>query len=242
MTRGMYAAAGGMLVGLSRQDILASNLANANTPGFKLDRVSYGSFQRVMLPGVTDDNGQPASILQSATLNASQVDLRQGPLRETSGKLDLAVEGNGWFVVQGPQGERYTRNGHFARGTDGSLTTSQGLAVLGEGGPIILPSEDVTVDMAGRVFSRGQVVGQLRMVEMTSPETLTKDGDSLYGGGNPVPTTSSQVRQGWLEDSNTDTMRIMVEMMATMRGFETSQRIIQAQDQTLQQTIDTVRR
>ncbi len=242
MTRGMYAAAGGMLVGLTKQDVLANNLANANTPGFKVDRISYGSFQKVLLPKVPGPDGRPAAILQSATLNATEVDLRPGGLHQTGSPMDVGIEGRGWLVVQTPEGERYTRNGHLARATDGTLITSQGYPVLGLDGPVRIASDEVVITEDGELVSEGRRIGQLRMVRFTDPSTVTKHGDGLYGGGSPVPSEGSRIRQGWLESSNTDTMRIMVEMIGTMRGFEMNQRVIQAQDQTLQQTIDTLRR
>lgn len=238
MTRGLYAAAGGMLIGLTRHEVLANNLANANTPGFKLDRASCGSFQRVMIDNIMGDNGQPAAIYQSATVNPTQVDLSQGPLHETGARLDVALEGPGWLVVQTAAGEQYTRNGHLARAADGTLVTSQGDPVLGEAGAIQVPSEDISIDEFGQVSAGGLVIDRLRIVEPTAPQTIVKQGESLVSGGAMQPGFNSQVRQGWLENANTDTMRIMVEMIATMRSFEMSQRIIQAQDQTIQQAID----
>lgn len=238
MTRGLYAAAGGMLIGLSRQDVLANNLANLNTPGFKLDRVSYGSFQKVLLGTIQDQTGQPAAIYSSATVNPTEVDRSQGSLNQTGGLLDLAIEGPGWFAVQTPDGERYTRNGHLALGADGTLVTSRGYPVLGQNGAVRVPDDDFRVSDSGQIIVGGVVVDQLRLVEPTAPTTLVKEGDSLVRGGGMQPGFGSQVRQGWLENANADTMRLMVDMMATMRSFEMNQRIIQAQDQTIQQAID----
>jgi len=238
LTRGIYAAAGGMLIGLSRHEVLANNLANANTPGFKLDRARYGSFQKVLLNGVQGEHGQPAAIFQSATVNGTQVDLSQGPLQETGARLDVALEGPGWLVVQTNNGEQYTRNGHLARAADGTLVTSQGYPVLGEAGPIQVPNDELSIDEYGQVKAGDEVLAQLRIVEPTTPQTIVKHGESLLSGGGMQPSDSSRVRQGWLENANTDTMRLMVEMIATMRSFEMSQRVIQVQDQTIQQAIE----
>lgn len=241
MTRGLYAAAGGMLIGLSRQEVMANNLANANTPGFKLDRTSIGSFQKVLLDNILGDNGQPAAIFQSATVNPTEVDLQQGPLHETGATLDLAVEGPGWLVVQTETGELYTRNGHLARAADGTLVTSQGYPVLGEGGLIQVPDDEISIDEYGQITAGGQVIDRLRLVEPSDPQAIVKQGESLVSGGGMQPSFGSRVRQGWLENANTDTMKIMVEMIAVMRSFEMNQRIIQAQDQTIQQAIETAR-
>lgn len=242
MTRGMYAAAGGMLIGLDKQDVLTNNLSNANTPGFKMDRVTYGSFQEVLLPGITDANGNEARMKQSATLNASEVDVQPGALTETGNQLDLGVTGPGWFAVMTDRGERYTRNGHFTRSADGVLSTSEGWPVLGENGPLRIPSSDLTISDDGAVFASGTRLGRLKMVQFANPRTLTKDGVSLQAGGGPVPMPADGIQQGMLENSNADPMRVMVEMLATMRGFEVNQRVIQAQDQTLQSVLDIARR
>ncbi|MCC7495231.1 MAG: flagellar hook-basal body protein [Fimbriimonadaceae bacterium] len=242
MTRGMYAAAGGMLLGLARQEVLSNNLANVNTPAFRGDRVSFGSYQKVLLPGVTDENGQAAAIYQSATLNPTTLDLRPGALHETGEPLDLGVTGEGWFVLQTPQGERYTRNGHFTRAADGTLISGDGFPVLGTAGPLSLPDSDVLIDEQGNLRSGGTQVGQLRLVSFGDPASVTKDPLGLLAGGTAQEGATGLIRQGRLESSNTDTMRVMVEMVATMRSYEMNQRVIQAQDATIQTTLDTARR
>lgn len=242
MTRGMYAAAGGMLVGVARNEVLANNLANVSTPGFKADRTSYGSFQRVLLPGVKGVNGQDAQVYQSATLNDTALDPSEGPLMDTGNATDLALSGDAWFAVQTPQGERYTRNGHFSRDAQGRLVTAQGHQLLGDGGPITLTGPDFQVAEDGEVRSGGQVVGKLKLVRLANPAAATKEGNNLVAGGNPGPAQNAKVRQGTLEGSNADTMRLMVDMIATMRAYEMNQRIIQAQDQTLSAVLDAAKR
>ena len=137
MTRGMYAAAGGMLVGMRATDVYANNLANVSTNGYKADRVSFGSFQRVPLPGVKDANGQDVLMAQSATVNPIGYDFGQGALQETGNPLDAAIEGSGFFTVQTPAGLRYTRDGHFDVDRQGRLTTTDGLPLLSSGGGTI---------------------------------------------------------------------------------------------------------
>ena len=242
MTRGMYAAAGGMLVGLGRNEVLANNLSNGSTPGFKADRASYGSFQRVLLPGVKGPTGQDAQIYQSATLNATVIDPSSGPLYSTGNQFDLAISGDGWFAVQTPQGERYTRDGHFHLDAQGRLVTADGYQVLGESGALTITGPDVQVSATGEVSSGGKSVGKLKLMKLSDPATVTKEGKGLYGGGNPAPATAASVQQGWLEGSNADTMRLMVDMIATMRSYEMNQRVIQAQDATLQAVLDAAKR
>ncbi|MBI2298652.1 MAG: flagellar hook-basal body protein [Armatimonadetes bacterium] len=242
MTRGMYAAASGMINGMERNEVLTNNLSNANTPGFKQDRLGYGSFMQVLLRGIPDDTGADARLMQGATLLPSEVDDMPGTLADTGNDLDLALEGNQWFVVQAPDGQRLTKNGHFARLADGTLVTSEGYPVLGEQGPLQLPSgAPVSVRENGEVASGGTVIGRLLTATVGDSRALTKEGENLFAGGNAVIVPAAGVRQGMLEQSNTDAMRTMVEMLSTMRGFEINQRVIQTQDQTLQQTIEVAR-
>ena len=243
MTRGMYAAAGGMLCGMRAGDVFANNLANASTTGYRADRVSYGSFQRVMLPSVKDGSGAIAQIAQSCTVNPVLLDMTQGSLQETGNDLDVAVEGNGFLVVATAAGERYTRDGHLAVDTQGRLVNSHGLPVVSDGGgSIVVGNGKVTVQPSGEVFSNNQRVGKLRLVRLSDPAGAVKEGGNLLSGGNAVADNQSQVRQGMLEASNADTMRTMVEMIQTLRLVEMNQRVIQAQDSTLQQIIDVARK
>ncbi|MBI5834565.1 MAG: flagellar hook-basal body protein [Armatimonadetes bacterium] len=243
MTRGMYAAAGGMLVGMRAGDVYANNLANASTTGYKADRVSFGSFQRVMLPSVKDGTGAIAQIAQSSTVNPITVDLTQGAIQETSNPLDIAIDGGGFLVVGTPAGERYTRDGHLTVDGAGQLVTGTGETVLSiANAPITVGNGSVSIHGNGEVFSNNQLVGQLRLVSLTDPANALKEGGNLISGGSPVNDTKSQVRQGMLESSNADTMRTMVEMIQTLRLVEMNQRVIQAQDSTLQQIIDVARK
>jgi flagellar basal body rod protein FlgG len=240
----MYAAAGAMIVGMKAGDVHAGNLANANTPGFRADRLTFGSFQRVLLAGMKNPDGTPSSMYQSVTTNASVVDLRPGALNTTGAPMDLAVEGDGWFVVAGPRGEQYTRDGHLARDLEGRLVTSGGWPLLSrEGTPLVVPdTEDFAVSEAGEVVSGGRTVGRLRLVKLTDAASVVKDGGNLVSGGAPVEDSESRVEQGMLEASNADAMRTMVAMMTNLRFVEMNQRVIQAQDQSLERAIDVARR
>lgn len=241
MTRGLYAAAGAMLSGLLKHEVLANNLANASTPGFKAERVRFGSFQQALVPGVDGDGGA-ATIYGSAAMERPEIDLSAGPLTATGNDLDLAMEGPGWFAVGTAAGERYTRNGHFTRTATGAITTPDGLPLLGEHGPLRLPpGTKLTVRDDGTVLADGLEVDRLRLVSFADPASLVKVGHGLVAGGAPVADTGSVVRQGMLEESNADVMRQMVEMLTTLRGYELNQRVIRAQDESLEQAIQAAR-
>lgn len=245
MTRGMYAAAGGMLIGLRAGDVHANNLANTSTPGFRSDHVSFAALAKLALKDVKALDGQPATIVPSSTLNPSVLNLSQAPLNQTDNPLDLAVDGDGWFVVDTPAGERYTRNGHFTLAADGTLTTVDGHPVLTDSGPVKLAQGEKLRIRDGRtlVGDGGRELGRLRLVRFGDPGGIVKQGANLVSGGAPVADeTTREVRQGMLEGSNSETMRVMVDMMANLRFIEMNQRVIQAQDASLGQAIEIARR
>lgn len=241
MTRGLYAAAGAMLGGLLKHEVVANNLANASTPGFKAERASFSSFQRVLLPGVTSEQGT-ASIYAASAMDRPQVDLTPGALAATGNDLDLAVEGGGWLAVGTAAGERYTRGGSFTRTATGVITNADGLPLLGESGPLRLPpGAKLTVREDGWALADGVPLDRLRLVRFADPANLIKVGQGLVAGGQPTADPGSLVRQGMLEASNADVMRQMVEMLTTLRAFEMNQRVIRAQDESLEQAIQAAR-
>ncbi len=241
MTRGLYAAAGGMLVGLLQHEVVANNLANGSTPGYKADRVGVASFQRVFDGTIAGDGGA-AVFHGSPTVGPNVIDGRAGSYTQTGNPLDLAVQGDGWFTVGTAGGERYTRAGRLTVAADGTLTTSDGLPILGEEGAIQVPDgAEVKVNRYGDVTADGQVLDRLRLVRFTDPATVVKVGQGLVTGGSPAPAQFSVVRQGVIEESNADVTRQMVDMLAAMRAYEMNQRVVRAQDETLEQAIAVAR-
>jgi len=224
MERGLYIAASGMTAEMVRQDQLANDLANASTPGYKGDRATQRTFGDILLSNSM--TGAPVGPLTFGTRVDSVVtDLTPGPLRDTGQPLDFAVEGDGYFGVQTPQGVRYTRNGQFAVSPQGTLVTALGAQVLGQNG------QPVRVGPGGKVNA-----AQIGLFTLTG---VRKVGDSLLQGtvggrGQGV------VKQGALEGSNTDPTHAMVDMIASYRNFESGQKVIQAIDQTLQKAANQV--
>jgi flagellar basal-body rod protein FlgG len=217
MDRGLYIAASGMLSEMVRQDTIANELANASTPGYKSDRVSQRSFGEVLLQNSA--TGEVVGPLGAGAHIAEQwTDLTPHGLRTTDEPLDFAIEGEGWFAVQAPQGTRYTRNGQFTISARGTLATATGDDVLGRDGRPIRAAADGTVDPAAiGVFA---VTG------------VRKEGES-YATGTAAGAATGSVRQGALEDSGADPLRAMVDMIASLRAFEAGQRVIQTIDSTL---------
>lgn len=227
MIPGLYTAASAMVAQQAKLDILANNLANADTPGFKADLLTVDV--SAASPNTLSDFGSATSTVRPGR---SGLDASSGILRPTGNPLDLAIVGRGLFVVQTPQGPRFTRAGSFTRDSDGFLVTSEGFRVLGSGGPIRVPDRGFQVDGRGGVAN----AASLRIVAGPDEPGLVKVGANLYAvpDGSPPPqeVPEANIVQGHLELSNVNVVRTMVEMLASLRTYEAYQRTIQALDQT----------
>lgn len=253
MIRGLYTACAGMLAQQARQDVVANNLANINTPGFKKDVVVYRAFPTMLVKRIGElrDTGQgekPAPPVTTGKLGTGSAvaeivtDLSTGSLQKTDNPLDIALGSDGYFVVQTPNGERYTRDGCFKLDSNGILTTSQGYPVLGKTGIIEVGEKQVTVDKRGNVNAGDELLDTLRVVRFGNPRSLVKIGDNLFeaGGQTPAEVTEPQVLQGYLELSNVNSVKEMVELITVVRAYEANQKVIQAEDQTLDAAVNRV--
>ena len=218
MDRGLYIAASGMLAEMARQDLLANDLANASTSGYKADRVSQRSFSEVMLQNTS--TGQQIGPVGSGSAIARQVtDLTGAPVKDTGEPLDFAITGDGFFAVRTAQGTRYTRNGSFQTAGNGTLVDQLGNPVLTQNGGTITVAGDGTVP-----------TNQLGIFALTNPRKI---GESNFSG-TPAGRATGTVKSGALESSGVDPTRTMVDMMASMRAYESGQKVIQTIDETLQ--------
>ncbi len=247
MIKGLYSSSNGMPPMLVRMEVIANNLANMNTTGFKKDDM----FVEMM----KDPGAAPHAHAGELTtrLNVERtIDFVEGSLNETNNPLDVALQGAGWFVVQTGQGQRYTRNGNFTISLDGTLTTQNGLPVLGADGKIQFPDvhkaiqEGIAITQSGEVRTGNHVVGKLRVIEVSDESQLRKLGDTLFAleKNADVEITEQElpsIRQGFLEESNVDGVAEMIEMMEITRHFESNQKAIAAQDQTLDKLFEVGR-
>ena len=171
-------------------------------------------------------------------------DFSPGPLKKTDNPFDLAQEGNGFFCVQTPEGIRYTRSGHFTLDSQGLLVTQEGYTVIGDGGEISIDGQSFTVDIHGNIYVDGAQVDKLRVVEFADPLVLEKVGDTLFAATDPdaIPENPEMihVRQGFLELSNVDPVRMMTEMIEVLRGYESYQKAIRALDDASAKSINEV--
>ena len=220
MIRGLYAAASGMVAQMAEQDILANNLANVNTSGFRRQQPVVGAFTDILRlsgeewgPLVPD-----GAVVPGAGIVGAVTDFSEGLTHQTGNPLDLAISGDGFFVVQSSDGvERYTRDGHFALNADGELVTMRGERVLGTGGPIQVQGGQITVGRDGTVTATGpkaQALGKLRIVTLSEPATAQRaDGARFEGGTADADPTKFTIRQGYVEESNVNAISEMGGMM-----------------------------
>lgn len=166
----------------------------------------------------------------------------QGAILSTGNKMNFAIEGDGFFTLQTPQGIRYTRNGQFAFDSLGRLTDSNGNIVLGENGPIIPGSENFNVDRDGVVRVDGQAINRVQIFFPSQPENLEKLGDGTFQGGGANQGGQTKILQSYLEGSNVNAAKEMIEMISGMRAYQSNQRIIQIQDDMLRKAVNEVGR
>jgi flagellar basal-body rod protein FlgG len=255
MYSGLYTAVAGGMANEQHLAALTNNLANATTVGFKADNsIFHGILQPMVVGPVQTSDPAPAAVtavdplrLQHAEHRpqmSTYTDFSQGTLRETGNPFDLALEGKGLFVVDSPDGERYTRQGTFSLNAAGLLVTQNGLPVQGQQGPINLHGQRFAVDAAGRVMVAGRVVDRLKIVDVPPAGALEKAGDTLFRLTNPdtpLPeATQVVVRQGAVEQSNSQLVRLMGSVIQTARAYEAYQRVIQIFDETAGRAVNDI--
>ena len=242
MLKGIYKAASGMIPRVKQQEITANNIANASTPGFKKDAVflkELDAAKRAVLPR--------QSAWQTPMIDQVYTDYSQGPFERTDNGLDLAIEGNGFFSLQSPEGDvtQYTRNGDFTIDAEGFLINSEGYRVLGEGGPIEAGEGTVAITESGEVSVDGEAIGRLQVVDFPDKSALVKVGSSGFTvdeSVEPIPADGFSVRQGFLERANINVIKEMVGMIIALRYFESGAKAIQTQDESLNALFNEVAR
>jgi flagellar basal-body rod protein FlgF len=225
-----------LLVGLSRQmvlerqlDVVANNVANMNTTGFKADN---SMFEQYLMPVARENRFEPADrVLDMVNDRGTWRNLGAGPIQQTGNPLDVALNGDGYLVVQTPAGERYTRNGSLVINGQGQLVTADGAPVLGDNGPIVFQSTDhsvmitpdgrVTVTEAGTTNTESQR-GQIRIVHFASPAQLQKEGNNLYvapAGVAATPDPNTKLIQGSIEKSNVSGVAEISRLIEISRAY-----------------------
>lgn len=250
MQEAMFSGVFGALSAEFSLAIAANNLANVNTSGYKQDHLA---FRDTMIRFAHDEIREPVATLRSKPLfpepmlsarvriAGSKVDYNQGGLRSTGNPLDLAISGNGFFRIQTPEGDVFTRDGALCIQPDGTLTTAKGWPLLGEGGPLVVPAgtRNIHVAQDGRIFADDGEVGTLQLVTVDDLSGLEKYGHNLYrirdGSGVqeiPAAADGAYINQGYLESANVDVITEMVKMIEINRQYEAYTKVMQT-SQTL---------
>lgn len=229
---GYYMASAGLRTQTQALDVVANNLANLNTVGYRGQQPTFHS----LLASAQGDWLDPLNraINDFTVLGGSRLDLSPGNLTRTGNPLDLGLEGKGFFTVQRQGATLYTRNGSFQPSKDGRLLTTEGDPVLGEQGPIRLPSGTLSVSSDGTLSVDGAVAGKLRVVEFPADATLVPIGDSYYSGPEKSarPAAASYVREGMLESSNVNAVAAVVDLLSIQRRTEMLGRALSSFDST----------
>ncbi|MGE9010322.1 flagellar basal-body rod protein FlgF [Leptospira interrogans] len=234
-----------LLVGLSRQmvlerqmDVVANNVANVNTNGFKADRSLFEQFLRS--PAHEDNFQRPDRQVAFVQDRGTFKDFAAGASEMTKNPLDVAIDGKGFLVVQTPAGERYTRDGNLQINNQGQLVTQSGFPVMGGSGPIVFQQTDkqITIAPDGNVTVLegsnriDSVRGKLRIVSFADAQKLVKEGGNLYSadqGVAPRPDTTSRVNQGYVEKSNVNSVTEMSRMIEITRAYTQISALLQQQ-------------
>ena len=249
MIKGIYTAAAGMLATQLAADNTADNLANINTTGFKARATQFQSFGELILERIQKDEEpeQVGSITSGSQVRATIIDFSQGSLRQTGNPLDLAIEGDGFFQVETPEGqEAYTRNGVFTLNEEGFITTTDGNYLLNQGGqPINIPQEAgvLSISSSGIITdSNGQELEQIGLVQFEDNNALQKLNNSLYISDlRPDDLdfdSNTQILQGFIEGSNTNPISELVGSINGLRLYGALQNSIQTSNDSLGRVIN----
>ena len=253
MLKELYTAAMGMMPQQTRLEVIANNMANASTIGFKRDSV----FERNLIDAKSNLFNVPGSAEDDDMPIGTYIDYRTGAMQQTFNPLDMAIQNGGFFVTQDEEGKQFlTRDGHFKLSEDGSITAMDGKLLIGENGPINVQSQvlvnkeanenlntaDIKITQNGEVFVNSQSVGRVTVAQVDGIESLQKISGADFVATDPsrvkyIPENDVEIKQGWLESSNVDIIKEMVSMIELQRGFEAGSKVITTNDTTLDNSI-----
>lgn len=258
MIRALYTSASAMLFGMRQQEMAAGNLANSGTSGYKAETSAASAFSGVLARRVGSSSpGAPVPMNVGEVLGGVGTgvyqsirghDFADGALRDTELKLDFALSGPGFFVVQTPDGPAYTRDGHFLRSADNTLVTDQGEPVLGtDGGPITITSDNVKLLTSGELLVNDQPSGALQVVQFDVTRAVRAGSTRfIVGQGDEAtlvtPGDATIITQGSLEEANVSAAGSAAQVISVARAFEASQHIFTSISETLRETVNEVGR
>lgn len=258
MQRGLYTGAFGMLTQWTALDVVGNNLANVDTTGYKKDETICKEFGDMYIKRLYDNYIMtpqgPVDLRPTVGYAGTGVGINEiatiftnGPIRQTQNNLDMAIEGDGFFCIQGPNNEiSYTRNGSFSLNNQGYLVTQDGFNVLGEAGPIQINKNNFVVMKGGVIATKEDTdtgwknpneIAKLKIVSFDEKRGLIKQGDTLFKAteyaGEPKTLPDPKILQGYLEKANVNPVQEMVKMIELQRIYEINQRTVVSFDDIL---------
>jgi len=254
MVRGLYTAWTGLYNEQKRLDVIANNIANSATTGYKQEGVTSQSFDDMLAIKVRDYSVRNDEIIGSMSLGVKvgevYTNYGQGSVRSTGNTYDLALDGNGFFTMRvtdtaGNDHIRYTRAGNFTITQEGYITDADGNHLQSEAGDLIVPTDaEIMIDKDGSVFANGELIDRITIRDFADYNYLKKYADTMYepvDGATEIESNGS-ILQGWLEQSNVNVVKEMTQMIAITRAYEANQKIVQTMDNTLDQAVNNVGR
>lgn len=243
MSYGLYAAVSGSIVQEKRMEILSNNLANINTAGFKEDRPIFREmYPKIHSTTVPTDTSFQKSLMLTEKMNMSyltfsgvKTDFSSGQMKHTGNPLDAAISGPGFFVVDTPRGELYTRMGNFSLNDKSELVIHEGYPLKGKGEHIKIEGTEIAIDKDGTISVDGVRVDTLMVVDFENYSALRKVGDNLFENserGNEQKAEECEIKHQTLELSNINIVKEMVKMIDVLRLYESYQKVIQSLDET----------
>ena len=227
-------------IALKRQmSVVANNVANVNTTGFKAQSMLYEEFVMPVASAGNQPGNQSLSYTQDwATIN----DFTPGAISRTGNQLDIALQGDGFLTIQTPGGERWSRAGALQLDASGVLVNASGYPVLSQGGPIRFGSgeTDIRFNEDGSITSSAGAKGTLRIVEFANIAELSPQGNSLFSGGEPLPSPSTMVVQGAVERSNVSGVTEIAQMIRVNRSYQSMAKLMQRQDELRRSAIEAL--
>jgi flagellar basal-body rod protein FlgF len=223
--------------GLMREmGVVANNIANSSTTGFRREGVVFSEYVAAL-------DQDPS--LSMAHASGRHVDLSQSTLSQTGGQFDFAIQGEGFFLIETPQGERLTRAGSFTPSAEGELVTPDGYRLLDAGGaPVFVPPDarGVAVAADGTLSAGGQPIAQVGLWQPTDPLSLQHQSGTLFSASDLEPAEGATVLQGMLEDSNVEPVSEIARMIEVQRAYELGQKFLDAEDERVRGVITTLGR
>ncbi len=254
MQDSVYNGVFGALTQQNRLNIISNNLSNVNTAGFKQNKLAFEDSFNHYAHDLADPNPAlkggvrwpESDEMTQPRISESSIDFSQGGMRKTGNSLDLAIQGEGFFKVQTPDGEFFTRNGAFSLNSQGYLVNTSGYRLMGEGGPIQIDSGGkIDVNATGGITVNENMVDQISVRTVSDLDALEKRGENLLqlkedAEAREVPAQNARVKQGFLEESNVQIVDEMVRMIETMRTFQACQKVMTSSNESDSQLIDKV--